>query len=162
MKKNIAETIEIPGEIEFLVEGDVLTLKKGGKENKRTLTKQLGTKIFIKKEGSRIILDAVKATKRELKVIKTLKSHIKNIIQGFDNKFAYKLKVCSVHFPIAVSKEGNNLLIKNFLGENKVRKAKILDNVDVKIEKDIIKIESFDKEAAGQTEANIDNTTKVR
>jgi large subunit ribosomal protein L6 len=64
-----------------------------------------------------------------------------------------------VHFPIAVSKEGKNILIKNFLGENKLRKAKILDNADVKIEKDIIKIESFNKEAAGQTAANIEKAT---
>ena len=162
MKKDITETIEIPSGTELLVEGDMLILKKGGAENQRILTKQLGTKIFMKKEGNKIILGAIKATKRELKIIKTIKAHIKNMIQGFDKKFVYKLKVCSVHFPIAVSKEGNNILIKNFLGENKLRKAKILDNVDVKIEKDIIKIESFDKEMAGQTTANIERATRVR
>lgn len=162
MKKDITETIEIPSGIELLVEGDMLTLKKGGEESKRILTKQLGSKIIMKKEGSKIIFEAVKATKRELKIIKTLKAHIKNMIQGFDKKFVYKLKVCSVHFPISVSKEGRTVLIKNFLGENKLRKAEILENVDVKIEKDIIKVESSNKEMAGQTTANIEKATKVR
>lgn len=32
----------------------------------------------------------------------------------------------------------------------------------MKIEKDVIKIESFNKEAAGQTAANIEKTTMVR
>ena len=162
MKKDITETIEIPGGIEILAEGDMLVLNKGGEESKMILTKQLGTKVVMRKEDRKIIFEAMKATKRELKIINTIRAHIKNMIQGFDKKFVYKLKVCSVHFPIAVSKEGKNILIKNFLGENKLRKAKILDNVDVKIEKDIIKIESFNKEAAGQTAANIEKTTRVR
>ncbi|MBI2046784.1 50S ribosomal protein L6 [Candidatus Pacearchaeota archaeon] len=162
MKKDITETIEIPEGIGLLVEGDTLILKKGGEENKKILTKQLGTKVSMRKEDSKIIFEAMKATKRELKIINTIRAHIKNMIQGLDKKFIYKLKVCSVHFPIAVSKEGKNILIKNFLGESKLRKAKILDNVDVKIEKDVIKIESFNKEAAGQTAANIEKTTMVR
>lgn len=162
MKKDIAETIEIPEGIDLLVEGDMLALKKGGTENKKVLTKQLGTKVSMRKEGSRIIFEAMKATKRELKIINSIKAHINNMIQGFDKKFVYKLKVCSVHFPITASKEGSTILIKNFLGENKLRKAKILDNADVKIEKDVIKVESFDKEAAGQTAANIENATRVR
>ena len=79
MKKDITETIEIPGGIELLVEGDMLILRNGGVENKRKLTKQLGTKIVMRKEDSKIIFEAKKATKRELKIINTIKAHVKNM-----------------------------------------------------------------------------------
>ena len=52
--------------------------------------------------------------------------------------------------------------IKNFLGEKIPRKSKIPKKVEVKIEKDIIIINSHDKELAGQTAANFEKTTRIR
>jgi len=77
MKKDITETIEIPEGIELLVEGDMLMLKKGGEENKKILTKQLGTKVSMRKEGSKIILEAMKA---EIPVVATRVGGIPEII----------------------------------------------------------------------------------
>ena len=67
-----------------------------------------------------------------------------------------------MHFPMSVSIQGDYLVIKNFLGERKERKAKILPQVNVKIEKNIITVESSDKEKAGQTAANIERATRIR
>jgi len=69
-----------------------------------------------------------------------------------------------VHFPMNVSVDKTNhvLVINNFLGEKKERRAKILPNTDVKIEGDIVTVESPDIEAAGQTAANMEVTTHIR
>jgi large subunit ribosomal protein L6 len=60
---------------------------------------------------------------------------------------------------VAVS--GDKLSVKNFLGEKIPRVAKILPGVTVKVEGDIIDIESTDKEAAGQTAANFEQLTRI-
>ncbi|MBI2124809.1 50S ribosomal protein L6 [Candidatus Pacearchaeota archaeon] len=161
MKNDIIETIEIPQGTDAILEGGSLTLKKGSSEAKKKF-KISNVEVNIRKEGGKIILEAKKATRNESKIINTIRAHINNMILGMDKKYVYKLKVCSVHFPIGVSKEANFIVVKNFLGEEKPRRAEILKNAEVRIEKDIITIESPDKEAAGQTAANIENATRVR
>ncbi|MFH0936330.1 MAG: 50S ribosomal protein L6 [Candidatus Woesearchaeota archaeon] len=60
-----------------------------------------------------------------------------------------------------VSIKENNIIINNFLGEKIPRKAKILPNVKVDIQGDIIVLESNNKESAGQTAANIEQATRI-
>ncbi|MEK6830637.1 MAG: 50S ribosomal protein L6, partial [Nanoarchaeota archaeon] len=48
------------------------------------------------------------------------------------------------------------------LGEKKDRRIKLLPNVEVKLDKDVIELKSFDIEKAGQSATNIEKGTKVR
>jgi large subunit ribosomal protein L6 len=102
--------------------------------------------------------------KRERKFVMATKAHIENMKEGVQKKFVYKLQICFVHFPMNVSVDKTNhvLVINNFLGEKKERRAKILPNTDVKIEGDTVTVESPDIEAAGQTAANMEVTTHIR
>ena len=84
------------------------------------------------------------------------------MFKGINEKFAYKLEACNVHFPMTLKIEGNKLAINNFLGEKTPRHAEILPNVDVDIKGQVITLTSHDKEAAGQTAANFEKATKVR
>ena len=158
MKTKIEEIIEIPEGIQVEIEKDILKIKK---ENLEVNMKIHGN-FITRKEGNKIILINEKATKKQKKEIKTNSAKIKNIIRGLQEKYIYKLQICHVHFPVSVSIKDNELIIKNFLGEKKERRAKILDGVNVKIEKDIIIVESHDKEKAGQVAANIEAATKIR
>ena len=155
--KGLTREIEIPEGIEIEVKENEAIAKKEGKENRKIFFK---TK--IEKSDNKIILKTERSTKREIKQINTNVSHIKNMLQGLQEKFVYKLQICSVHFPMNVSIKDNELVIKNFLGETKERKTKISPKVDVKIEGEMITIESHDKEAAGQIAANIEKTTVIR
>src|SRR3989344_5372926 len=63
---------------------------------------------------------------------------------------------------LTVNQSGEELLIQNFLGEKKPRKAKLANNVSVKIQGDIITVESADIEKAGMVAARIEQATTVR
>lgn len=158
MKKNLREEVEIPEGAEVAIEGNMIKLKLGNVELKRAFKG-----IIVKKEDGKIVVMADNATKKEKKLINTTISHIKNMFTGLKGKYIYKLQICSVHFPmnVSVDKANKELIIKNYLGEKYPRKAKILSNVDAKVEKDIITLESNDKESAGQTAANIERATHL-
>lgn len=155
-RKKIEEVINIPENIKVELDKNTIKLSKEGVEIKRKLSYE--TKIRDKN----IVIGCEKPTKKDKKLIKTNAAHIRNLISGLGEKFVYKLQICSVHFPMNVSVSGNEIIIKNFLGETKSRKAKILEGAEVKIENDIITVESRDKEKAGQTATNIERAGKIK
>lgn len=159
MKKEIFQTIEIPENIEVNLDGNLLIVKGPEGELKREFDLH---NLEFKKENNKIIVGHKKATKRDKKMINTIRAHINNMIQGVTKKFEYTLKICHSHFPMNVEVKDKEVIIKNFLGERVPRKAKILEGVDVKIDKEIITVNSTNKELAGQTAANIEKSTRIR
>ena len=159
MKKELYQKIEIPEDVKAEINGSILKIHgpKGDVEKKFNINN-----LEFKKEDNKIIIGNKKATKKEKKLMNTFASHIKNMIKGVKEKFEYQLKICFSHFPISVEIKDNEALIKNFLGEKIPRKTKILEGVEVEIDKDIIKIRSANKELAGQVAANFETATKIR
>ena len=151
--------IIIPEGVEAKIHQNKLILK--GKEGENSKEFNLG-KINLEKKDKKIILSCEKTTKREKRMINTYTAHIKNMINGVQKKFEYKLKICSSHFPMTVKIDGNIAIVKNFLGEKVDRKVELPKNVDIKIEKEIITILSTNKELAGQAAANLEKVTKIR
>ncbi|OGJ21396.1 hypothetical protein A3K73_09190 [Candidatus Pacearchaeota archaeon RBG_13_36_9] len=154
---SIVEEKEIPAGVEVEINGQEIAVKKEGKEIRKKMPK-----VMMEKKENKIIVKTMGATKRERKQINTIISHISNMLAGLETDYVYKLQICSVHFPMNVAVKDNLVIIKNFLGETKERKAKILDNVTVKIDREIITVSSPDKEAAGQTAGNIEKRTRTR
>lgn len=157
---NLHEELEIPNGINTSLNGNEITLSKDNKEIKRILNNRINVKV----EGNKIVLSSKKATKREKKILFSLKAHIKNAFEGLTKEFKYKLAAVSVHFPmtVEVDKTNNQILVKNFLGEKKPRVIKIIPGVEVKVNKEHIEVESADIEKAGQVAANIEKGTKIR
>lgn len=159
-KKQLLYEIIIPNGIEVTL-NDSVDIKGPKGEVKR----KLGTfGIIIEKKGDSMFISSKKSTKREKKIICSIRAHIKNMIAGVQEPFVYKMQICSVHFPMTVTldKQNNLLKIKNFFGETKERTARIVDGANVRIEGDKIEVESCDIEKAGQTVANIESSTRVR
>jgi len=155
--KNFKVIIEIPENIQVMLEDSILKVKGPKGETEKKLLNPL---VKIEKKDKKIILSTNKQTKKEKKIINTFRAHIKNLIKGVNKPFIYKLKICSSHFPITATIEKDMLIIKNFMGEKVPRKAVILPNVNVKIDGDIVIVESLNKELAGQTAANIEKACK--
>ena len=161
MKESIDKEILLPEGVEAEFKGSTIHLKSGNLSLKRSFhVKGID---FEKKEG-KLILKAAMAGKREKKIAGTIAAHIRNMLAGIQNPFEYKLQICSVHFPIAVTIDDKRKLVvvKNFLGETDERTAPILPGAEVKVQQDIITVVSADKELAGQTAANIESATRIK
>jgi len=159
MKKSFSQEIIIPGGVEIRKEGKTVFVK--GNQGEISKEFNFGKLKFEKKDG-KIVLGHPASTRNEKRMINTITAHLKNMILGVQNKFEYKLKICSSHFPINVEIKGNIVLIKNFLGEKTPRKCEMPKGAEIEVNKDIITVRSSNKEIAGQAAANFEATTKVR
>ena len=105
------------------------------------------------------------ATRKQLACVRTVCSHIDNMITGVTRGFLYKMRFVYSHFPINVSLSGENVEIRNFLGERRVRKVKLMNGVkylrstDVK---DEIQLSGIDIANVSLTAAKIQQATNVR
>jgi large subunit ribosomal protein L9e len=107
--------------------------------------------------------------RKTIAAIRTICSHIENMITGVTKGFRYKMRFCYAHFPINVTstKDGvrDIVEIRNFLGEKKVRKVSLMDGVkysrtaDVK---DQIEISGIDVNAVSLSCAQIAQSTAVK
>ena len=156
MHEDIEETIEVPEKVNASLNESEITIAGPKGEMSRKFPMEM------KLEGKKISISAKNGTRDTKRMINTQIAHIKNMIHGVQEGYKYNLQICSVHFPMTVAVVKNTVVIKNFLGEVGERVAKILPKVELKVEGEFIRIFSIDKEAAGQTAANLETATKVR
>jgi len=158
VKVNLKQIVEIPEGTK--VEMNKFLVKVTGPQGtlERSFVHPI-LKIIKTEEG--LVIETKNATKREKRMTNTFVAHLKNMIKGVNESFEYNLKICSGHFPMTVNIEGDRLIVKNFLGEKISRKAKILPNVNVEIKGNEISVSSINLEAAGQTAANMESSTRI-
>ncbi|MBI4441163.1 50S ribosomal protein L6 [Candidatus Woesearchaeota archaeon] len=151
--------VEIPDGVTVDIAPDhVITIKGKKGEVKRTFH-AIG--ITVAREGNTVVFSAKNATKKEKTMIGTFRAHLKNMVTGVVNGHQYKMKICSGHFPMTVAVKGNELTIKNFLGEKVPRIARLLDGVSVKVEGSDVSIDSPDLEKAGIVASRIELATFI-
>jgi len=157
-KRSITKTLVVPTEISVELIGNVLKVKgpKGEIENRFSYPN-----IKISLAENKITIKPKANTRKFKRIVNTFASHIKNMLQGVESPYIYKLKVCSGHFPMKVTHDKDKIIISNFLGEKIPREALILPNVTVKIDADVITLTSSNKEYVGQSAANIETATKI-
>lgn len=158
MKKPIQKIVEIPEGHSIELHNKRIVIKKGSEEIERHYKI---SDVVIKLEGNKLIIEKALSNKNDKKNINSLVSHIKNAIQGLDKKYEYKLQICSIHFPMNVKVEKNHLVIKNFFGERKDRIIEINPKVSMKIDNDIIHLESSNKELVGQQASKLEALTRI-
>jgi len=157
--EKLTDSIQLPQGVQASINLGEVRIKGPKGEVVRRL---LDPKTNIEAKEDKIIISSPRSTKRDKRTIGTFGAHIRNMIRGVEKPFVYKLKVCSGHFPITVTVGKGDITIKNFLGEKVPRTAKLRQDVSVKLDGDIITVESADKEATGQIAAKIEQLTKVR
>ena len=92
----------------------------------------------------------------------TVRAHFANMFKGVTEGFTQKMRIRYSHFPISLEIKGKDILVKNFLGERKPRKTSVHKNAKVEVKGQEIFVSSTDKEAVGQTVANIRKATKIK
>ena len=102
----------------------------------------------------------------DIACIKTILSHVRNMITGVTKGFRFKLRFAYAHFPINVSVEGQKVEIRNFLGEKRVRRLDIPNAIkvartDVAKVKDELVLEGNSLEEVSQTAARLHELCKV-
>lgn len=154
----ITEQVSVPKGVTFEIVGSVIKAKGPKGENEKSFSHP---KISISQDESHIILTCKKPTKKEKAMIYSFAAHIRNLLEGVVSGFVYKVKICSSHFPMSVSVEKDEVIIKNFLGEKISRKSKIVPGTAVKIDGSTIIIEGIDKEKASLTASRIEQATRI-
>ena len=159
MKNKIIKEIDIPEGINCGYSDYFLTCEKDSASTKRRI---VIPEVEIQIKNNKLRFECKKGNKSTYKTIMSFAAHIENMFSGLQKNFVYRLEACNVHFPMVLKVEGDKVSIGNFLGEKTSRYAKILPNVEVKISGQQITISSSNKEAAGQTAANLEKSTKIK
>ncbi|CAE7917627.1 RpL9, partial [Symbiodinium sp. KB8] len=144
--------------------------------NARVVTVK-GPRGELSRDFKHLNLDVVSVGKRRLRVdlwfgarkdlacVRTICSHIKNMMVGVTKGFCYKLRAAYAHFPVTIIIENGEVRIQNFLGERRQRIVKCLPGVTaVKSDsvKDQIELTGNDLEAVSRTAALIHQSCLVR
>jgi large subunit ribosomal protein L6 len=154
-----SETIQVPDGVQLTIDGRKVTAKGAKGMLMRDFSHE-PVQLEIKEKTVKIWAEWPR--KKESALVGTIRSHIQNMITGVTKGFTYKLKIVFSHFPISTKVKEKTFLIENFTGERSPRKAKIIGNVQVKIDGDDIIVQGINLEEVSQTAANIEQSTKVK
>jgi len=106
------------------------------------------------------------AKRKELACVKTLCTHIENMIKGVVYGYKYKMKAVYAHFPIniSISENGTLVEVRNFLGEKFIRRVRMRPGVTCANSgvKDEIMLEGNDIELVSNSAALIRQSVLVK
>ena len=91
----------------------------------------------------------------------TFESHVENMFYGVTEGWVYEMEIFYAHFPMQVTVEGDEVVIENFLGERAPRTVPVRGDTEVQVDGEEITLSGPDKEAVGQTAADIEQLTRV-
>jgi large subunit ribosomal protein L6 len=155
----VSRTITVPDGVTVSLKDNAVTVTG----TKGTLQRDFShMPVSISAEGNTVRVWADWPRKKEAALVGTIDSHIQNMITGVTKGFTYKLKIVFSHFPISVKVQDKTVVIENFTGERRPRRAKIIGDVRVKVEAEDIIVQGLNLEDVSQTSANIETATRVR
>ncbi len=152
----IKAELAIPEGVQVDVSNSTVTVKGPKGELKRQYPHYY---VKITKEANKVVFEVSKQQMKQM--VGTWQSHVKNMINGVQKPFVYKLKICSSHFPMSVKLQGNDLTVQNFCGEHSPRKIKLAPGANIKVAGEMITIESPDIELAGKVANLIEQKVQV-
>tara|TARA_B100001564_G_scaffold245841_1_gene208495 strand:+ start:594 stop:1133 length:540 start_codon:yes stop_codon:yes gene_type:complete len=156
----VEHTVEIPEGITASIDGDTVTITGPKGSVSRDF---VSARHDIFQEGGALIVRVDIPRRKERALAGTWNAHLKNMVKGVNDGFTYTLKALYSHFPMTLAVKGNKFIVNNYFGERVPRSAAILDGVQVKVQnKTEVVVTGIDKEAVGQTAANIERSTTVK
>lgn len=156
----IEHTIELSDGVSASIVDGMLTVKGPKGELSREFQ---SSRIDLLQDGAGLMVRADLPRRKDKALAGTWNAHISNMVKGVTTGFSYTLRCFYSHFPMTMKVEGSEFVVNNYFGERVPRRADILSGVDVRVENktDVI-VSGIDKEAVGQTAANIERSTTVK
>lgn len=148
--------INIPAGVQVEIDGRKIKITGSNGKIQREFPQMVDVRI----EGKEIVLRSGDRRKDKA-VLGAWAAHVQNMIRGVTRGFGCKLRVVYRHFPMSLQVRGDRVMISNFLGERKPRQARILPGVKVDISGQDVLVTGADKEAVGQTAANLEQATRL-
>ncbi|XP_002159380.1 large ribosomal subunit protein uL6 [Hydra vulgaris] len=159
-----SETIVIPDGVTLEMNGRSITVK-GRRGTLHRNFNHLNLELtFINKKTIRV--DVWFALRKQLACLRTICSHINNMIKGVQYGFRYKMRSVYAHFPINLNimEEGRVVEIRNYLGEKYNRIVKMKPGVICMLSgtKDEIIIDGNDIELVSNSAALINQAVRAK
>uniref|UniRef100_A0A6A7G5T2 Large ribosomal subunit protein uL6 n=1 Tax=Hirondellea gigas TaxID=1518452 RepID=A0A6A7G5T2_9CRUS len=124
------------------------------------------TKLEISVKNNKVVVTLWLGKKKQVALVRTICSHIQNMITGVTKGFQYKMRLVYAHFPINVSiTEDKKVTIRNFLGERRARIVDMLDGVTISVTQDVkdeLVLVGNDVNNVSQSAAQIQQSTLVK
>ncbi|NHN41252.1 50S ribosomal protein L6 [Halorubellus sp. JP-L1] len=117
--------------------------------------------VSVDVEDEMVVISSSADDAKTTATVGTFESHVQNMFHGVTEGWEYEMEVFYSHFPMQVAVEGEEVVIENFLGEKAPRRTTIHGDTDVAVDGEELTISGPDKEAVGQTAADIEQLTKV-
>jgi len=150
--------LQIPDEVS--AEVDHLDLTVEGPEG--SVTRRLWyPDVSVSVDGDVVVIESDEDDAETMSTLGTFESHVTNMFHGVTEGWEYQMEVFYSHFPMQVSVEGDEVVIENFLGEKAPRRTPVHGDTEVDVDDEELTLRGPDKEAVGQTAADIEQTTRV-
>lgn len=157
------KVIEVPNDVQVEVAGFKIKVSGPLGNLERDFYSPLFKKDIVIQKNENKVLISTASNKREIKAMMgTIESILKSMIKGVKEVYTARLKVVYMHFPFTIKVSGEEILVNNFLGEKNPRKARILGACKVEVQNDEVIVTGINKEAVGQTAAQLEKATWIK
>jgi len=160
-----SDTVTFPDNVTFKLNKRVITVD-GPRGSLRRDFRHMA--VDMHREGKNVLrVRKWFGIRKEIAAIRTVCSHIENMIKGVTKGFRYKMRSVYAHFPINVSLQdkGETVEIRNFLGEKIVRRVPMPKGVTAAIstkQKDELIVDGNDIQLVSQAAARLQQSTSVK
>ncbi|XP_032811154.1 large ribosomal subunit protein uL6 [Petromyzon marinus] len=161
------QIVDIPDNVTVMLKGRKVTVKGPRGVLKREFNHINLELSLLGKNKKKLRVEKWWGNRKELATVRTICSHVMNMMKGVTLGFRYKMRSVYAHFPInvVVQDTGKLVEIRNFLGEKYTRRVQMRPGVTCALstnQKDELILEGNDIELVSNSAALIQQATTVK